>query len=424
MISRLFVRPHPPAKLQYQQVEWALYTFGGERVAGGVSAVSQIHQLLAQYDIQDLWLYFIVPASDFSYLTAEVPAKQVRFIGQTLPFVIEEAIAEDIEAMHLVIGEKLSPQKFPVLVSRKQTMDQWYQAARQFELPLHGLFVDAEFVNSDSADIGVLIDGEDALVFSAGLSCVRTQLNNLLTYFELLDKQISAPLTMQVLVPNEHHDQHTVLLSQLEHLDNIQPRLETFSLSPFELLCSLYLATENPTNLCSSEYPSSAQTKSTGLRKWLPLAAVVLLGFFIQLGFDWTETWLNQRQAEQYRQQSTAIYQRLFPAERIVASPRRQLEGKLRNTAGNPRERSFLAMLGEAGYQLSQHPQKAGMLMNNMQYNENRNELAMEISAPSLEDLDAYKQSIAQSGYEVSIGSAIKEKNSVRGKLTVRVAGG
>jgi len=424
MTSRLFVRPHPPANLHYQQVEWALYTFGGERIAGEISAISQIHQLLSQYDVKDVWLYFIVPASDFSFLTAEVPAKQVRFIGQTLPFVVEDAIAEDIEAMHLVIGEKISPQKFPVLVSRKETMDRWYQAARHFELPLHGLFVDAELVNSDFYDIAVLIDAEDALVCSAGLSCIRTQLNNLVTYLGLLDSQASVPLTMQVLVNNEHQGQHSVLLSQLEQLDNIRPKLETFSHSPFDLLCTLYLSAESPTNLCCSEYPGSAQTKPTGLRKWLPLAAVVLLGFFIQLGFAWTETWLNQRQAEEYRQQSTAIYQRLFPAEQIVASPRRQLEGKLRNTADNLVDGGFLAMLGEAGYQLSQHPQKSSMLMNNMQYNENRNELAMEISAPSLDDLDAYKQSIAQSGYQVSIGSAIKEKNSVRGKLTVRMAGG
>ena len=395
-------------------------TFSGDHIAGDITDVTQIGQVIAEYGVQDVWLHFILPASDFSYLVAEVPAKQVRYIHQTLPFIIEESLAEDIEEMHLVVGERLSPQNFPVFVARKQVMSDWYESAGNIQIPLYGLYLDATLVQSDSHDIAVLFDGDDVLVYGHGITCVRTLVPNLVTHLELLSSNRSDSMSLLVFINDDVREDHSVVLAQLEHLDNISCEVETFSASPFELLSSSFMAGQDSVNLCSKEFPGSQQSKATGISKWLPLAAVVLLGFLIQIGFDLAEAHLHQRQAEQYRQQSAAIYKNLFPNERIVASPRRQLEGKLRNAGNSSLDGSFLAMLGEAGYQLSRHPQKSRMTLNNMQYSEQRRQLAMEVSAPSLEDLDTFKQSISQSGYQVSIGSAIREENAVRGKLTVQ----
>lgn len=96
------------------------------------------------------------------------------------------------------------------------------------------------------------------------------------------------------------------------------------------------------------------------------------------------------------------------------------MEGKLVNATDAVGEASFLAMLGEAGFRLSQQPNKDRMRFNNIQFSEQRGELAIEVSAPALSDLDRFKQALGQEGYQVTIGSAVREENSVRGRITMR----
>jgi general secretion pathway protein L len=420
MTIRLFVRPQPPVSQQISQLEWALYSFGGERIGSGVDSEVQLQEVVAQYYLDDILVHFIVPASDFSYFTATIPAKQARYIQQALPYVIEDSVAEDIEEMYLVVGEKLAKQVFPVVAAARETMTGWYDAANSLAFPLYGMFLDAEFCLSASPGMTVLIDGEDALVYLSGVTCMRTPLFNLPVYLELMSDALNDPLALLVLVSDKCLEEHNVLLAQLEQVDNIKLETSTFSSTTFDVLCAAFFNSEKLTNLCSTEFPGNTEIADSGIKKWWPLAAVASLWFIVQTGFDVAEGYLHQRQAQHYREQSVAIYKQLFPAERTVASPRRQLEGKLRNADNSAANTGFLMMLGEAGYQLSQQPQHIRMSLNNMQYSEKRGELAMEITAPSLEDLDRYKQSISQAGYQVSIGSAIKEDKTVRGKLTVQ----
>jgi len=420
MTTRLFVRHIEVGKHQFRRLEWSLYSFVGERIGSGVDEALQLSELIAQYNLGDVSLHYIIPASEFSFQTAEVPARQARYVQQALPFVIEESVAEDIEDMHLVVGKKLSSQQYPVLLAKIDTMDFWYKAALELGIPLHGMYLDADLIRSENAATAVLIDGEDALVYAEGLSCTRTSLANLAVYLELVSNETDDNLSIHILVAEGERERHNVLLAQLAQIEQANLEIDTFTCSVFDVVCAAYFNDGDLTNLCHSRFPGTAQDSQSTLRKWLPLAAVATLLFLVQIGFDLAETFLHQRQADQYREQSVKLYQSLFPQERTIASPRRQLEGKLRNAANRVVNTDFLAMLGEIGYQLSQQPQKSRMTLNNMQYSEKRGELAMEISAPSLDDLDRYKQSITQSGYQVNIGSAIKEASSVRGKLTVQ----
>ncbi len=424
MTIKLFVRPKPPVSQSSENLEWSLYSYGGERIGGGVSAKQQLQEVVEQYNLEDVWLHFILPASDFSQQCATIPVKQTRYVQQALPYAIEESIAEDIDGMHLIVGEKLGKEQYPVLAIQKTRMQQWYDYANQLGFPLYGMYVDAELLNFSEQDNGakvtVLVDEEDALVYCQGKICLRTPLQNLPLFLELANAELTDEIPLELLVNDSAKADCGVMLAQLEHIEHMRLKIEAFSSSPFEVLCAAFFGDHDSNNLCSPEFPSKTQSSKSGFRKWWPLAAVASLLFVVQLGFDVVEGYLYQNQADEYRQQSVALYKKLFPRERTIASPRRQLEGKLRNAANSTVATDFLVMLGEAGYQLSRQPKKQQMLLNNLQYSEKRGELAFEVSAPTLDDIDRYKQSLTQAGYQVGIGSAIKESNTVRGKLTVQ----
>ena len=420
MTIKLFVRPLPPASRQTGQLEWALYSFDGERIGSGHSDKTALQEVVEQYNLEDVMLHFILPASEFSCLEARIPARQTRYVQQALPFAIEESVAEDIEDMHLVMGEKLSKEKYPVLVSRTETIRYWYDFAINLGFPLYGIYIDAELSHSGTTGITIFLDGEDALVYEQGASCMRTPTGNLLVYLELIADKLSGPGDLLVLVSEQAQKEQAVLLAQCEQIKNISMEVSTFSTTAFEVLCASFFVKDSSINLCCPQFPGIAEASGSGLKKWWPLAAVAAVWFCIQVGFDITEGFLYQQKAGEYREQSVSIYKKLFPQERTIASPRRQLEGKLRNAGSSTEDTGFLVILGDAGYELSRQPQKANMTMNNLQYSDKRSELAIEVSAPTLDDLDSYKQSLTQAGYRVGIGSAVKEDRTVRGKLTVQ----
>ena len=420
MTIKLFVRPIPPTQLHNQRLEWALYSFGGERIGSGEANQAELKELVAQHDLQDILVHFIVPANDFSHCIARIPAKQSRYVRQALPYAIEENIAEDIESMHLVIGERISKEEYPVLLISKDRMQNWYDLANGLGFPLFGIFVDAQLIGNEATSINVVFDGDEVLIHEGNTSVLRIDHRNLIPYLELQANTSDEEKTLQVLIHEDQKDRFQVSIAQLEHIDHITPTVETYQASTFELLCASFFQGRGADNLCQGEFAPNTGSNDSVLRRWWPVAAVAGLWFVIQIGIDITQTILYQQQAEEYRNQSVALYKKIFPAEKTIANPKRQLEGKLANAAGAGSSTGFLPLLAEAGYQMSRLPNKAEMAFNNLQFSDQRGELAMEVRAPSLDDLDRYKQSLVQQGYEVGIGSAIREQGYVRGKLTVK----
>ncbi len=420
MTIKLFVRPIPPTQQHTERLEWALYSFGGERIGSGEADQAELKELVAQHDLQDIWIHFIVPANDFSHCIARIPAKQSRYVRQALPYAIEENVAEDIESMHLVIGERISKEEYPVLLISKDRMQVWYDLASGLGFPLYGIFVDAQLIGQKAADISAVYDSEDVLIYEGNTSVLRISHLNLIPYLELQANATDEEKNLKVLIHEDQRESFQVALAQLEHIDHIKPTIEAYQASTFELLCASYFQSVKIDNLCQGEFTPNTGNTDSGLRRWWPVAAVAGLWFVIQLGIDITQTLLYQQQADDYRSQSVALYQKMFPVERTIANPKRQLEGKLANAAGAGSDAGFLPLLAEAGYQMSRLPNKAEMAFNNLQFSDQRGELAIEVRAPSLDDLDRYKQALVQEGYDVGIGSAIREQGHVRGKLTVK----
>ncbi|OZG73368.1 type II secretory pathway subunit pull [Hahella sp. CCB-MM4] len=420
MTIKLFIRPIPPVDEQPERLDWALYSYGGERIGAGTATADELKDIVSQHALEDVWVHFIVPASDFSYCVANIPAKQSRYVRQALPYAIEENVAEDIESMHLVLGTKLSREEYPVMLISDARMQEWYDLAKGIGFPLYGIYVDAQLAATEGAAITVVFDGADVLVYEKGQTVLRMHHQNLPPFLELRGQTTEEELTLKVLIEQKERETYQVILAQLEHIDNILPTIETHELSTFELLCASYFVNQDLDNVCQGDFAPNTTRSSSGIKRWWPVAAVACAWFVIQIGFDLTQAYIYKNQAGEYREQSLALYKRMFPGERTVANPKRQLEGKLTNAANSQSGAGFLSLLGEAGYQVSLQPQKANMAFNNLQYSDQRGELAIEVRAPSLDDLDRYKQALVQQGYEVGIGSAIREQGYVRGKLTIK----
>ena len=111
MSYRLYVRPVPPyleaeSAPAGQLYHWVLQDANGDTQAhGSGESRHSIEQVLAQNALEHVQLLGLVPGEDVLFCVADIPARQSRYIAQALPYAVEEQIAQDIDTVHLALGE-------------------------------------------------------------------------------------------------------------------------------------------------------------------------------------------------------------------------------------------------------------------------------------------------------------------------------
>lgn len=72
-----------------------------------------------------------VPGTDVQLASCEVPTRQTGKILQAVPYLLEEQLAEDVEALHFAIGARQSTATYPVAVVARSKMDAWLAPFRE-----------------------------------------------------------------------------------------------------------------------------------------------------------------------------------------------------------------------------------------------------------------------------------------------------
>lgn len=419
MTVKLFLRPSP-VRAEEGVFQWALFSYGGEPLGTGEDTLDQLTAQLQQNGVTEARVHYVIPASLVTLCRAAIPARQARYVQQALPYAVEELLADDVEQMHLVLCQRQDRDIWPVVAIQHEVMSEYHALVSQLPWPLQAIHIDAEGCAAAPGEVGLLIDGDAVLIHQPGHHLVRLARANALPFLEALGAAAGAaalPLKVQVNPVDEESDR--VFTAQLEHVQGLEARQVGYGVSPFELICHTLANLDAPINLCEGPYRSQATREEGQWRRWWPLAAVA--GFFlvVQVGLLVTEGLLNRQHAEAYEQQALQLYRSIYPQERTVMNPRRQMEGKLRNAGSSGGQARFLDVLAEAGYLLRQQPGSDNMELNNVQYNQ-RGELALEIRAGTLDQLDRYRQALTTAGLNADLGAAIKESNGVRGRVTIR----
>ncbi|GAA3979199.1 type II secretion system protein GspL [Allohahella marinimesophila] len=478
--------PVTPKADAEQVYEWALVDFSGHELSAGVDTFEGIMQLSEQQNLDDALLSFIMPSQHFGYVLAKLTPKQARYMQQALPFAVEELIAEDIESVHLVADARVKlgdESGFPTWVCRRNLFESFYNEAMLKPVPLDSISCEAAIVIAahdsivkaagddpekgqhihlffdqlgasvgddgfaNSLPVNTLICAPGRLATSVPAESVELVIDSLNTFGQPESSQSAglsatveqslqdaepdelglsasgSDVTLHITISDAMAERYALLLTSLESHPGFTVKMHRHQASPFTVLCD-YATRFSVANFCSGPYKAQADGRSTGLSQWKPVAMAAGLVFLVLLGFNGVRGFFYEQQAQQLQQESLALYKSIFPADRRVSNPRRQMEGRLRSANTSSAATDFLQMLGEAGFRLSTQPNSSSMSFSNLQYNAQRGELAVEVRAAALGQIDQYKTALDQAGYQVDIGSAIKEANGVRGKITLRGAPG
>lgn len=328
----------------------------------------------------------VLPVEAVTCCAVQLPTQKSRWLRQALPFAVEELLAEDVEAMHLALGEPLADGRHRVYALRAAWLRECLAlCAAQ---PPEAIRVDADLLPREGSQLLWL--HERWLLGGEPVARLALQTDD----WTLLAGRCPAP---QVAHLPEGMPAPTPV-DEVRHLTH-----------PFQWLVQSGVGVD----LAQGEF--AVLELVGGWRRWQSLGGVLALCLLLQWGFNLGQGWYLQRQADAYAEASTALYRELFPQDSKLINLRAQFDQHLAEAQG--RDSPLLGVLGDVAIALQ--ADGAQVQVRQVDYSANRGDLALQLQAPGFAELEGLRERLEQSGRAVQMGSASREEAGVSARMVI-----
>ncbi len=361
----------------------------------------------------------LVPGENILLTRAKVPSRKPRQILQALPFAVEEQLSVEVEQTHLAMGARPEQGDIPVAVIDQDLLRNWRDLLEACGLKPDIMVPDTLCVPRAQDEISILLDGDRALLHmsaSEGMVVERGQVSWLL---EMLaggasDNAASSP---SFHIFTDASDEHEMLFLQWQaELDRALTN-ELMDYPPFETLCRGYQ--RNSINLLQGEF-SPEHAQSTTSARWSSVAALLVIGILLHISFLVGKGIYLSSQADRYLAEADQLYKEIYPNDRNVRDMRRRwrahIEGTGMDTTG---ANGFLDVFSLAAVGLKD----SRLQLDNINYNQQRGDLILQLRAGASDQLVAYSQEISGENLVSEIGTISQEADSVKGSVKIRSRG-
>jgi len=400
-------------------VGWYLFGVANELLRSGETPLGQLQAELGDTFSEGETLV-LVPGALVFLTAAHIPSRQVRQIKQALPYMVEELIADNIEDVHLAIPDfkPNDDQTLPVAVVQHHLLIDWLDQLYQHGIKPNVLCPDTLAVpwreNSDN-----FFALQDRVICRnsafGGQVLLREQFAG---YLQLLKQQLAgdeltAPQRRLVYCGADNIEAGYSVLAAVQTTIDAEATLTEYAESGGEVLAAHAVRQiDSLLNLLQGGY--KVQDRG-GNRHWGRLAAVAALGVVLYSGFTAASGAWFAYQARQAEAQTFSLYRQLFPQEKRVVSPRKQMQAHL-GGGGAVNAVSPLPLLAKAALGLRGN----ALQLDELHYRHQQNDLQLQLHTPTLETLDQIKQQLNGVGLNVDINSAARQGDSTVGRLNIR----
>ncbi|NKF23142.1 type II secretion system protein GspL [Solimonas marina] len=348
----------------------------------------------------------LVPSADVRLAAAEIPARQPAKVLQAAPFVLEEQLAEDVDALHFALGARQPDNRWPLAIISHVRMQAWLSLLAECQLHVDAMIPDLLALQvPDEQHATALIDDDQVLVRSERSSGFVCQIEDLPLCLEIADPDKAR--TISVVVPRGN----PLDLSRIGW--PLEPR-HGFA-SPLEALLQ-QLRSADAIDLLQGRY-SQKRNRMRWLAPWKN--AAILAGVAIALGLVvQTLDVVRLRHAIDAQDSANVTrYQQIFPEEKRIVDLTNQLDQQLtalRGGNGDP----FMAMVDVLTQALRAVP---GLKVQTLQFRDGA--LFAGLSAANLELLDRLKTWFGTDrGAQFSVDSANSGSDGVQIRIRLSPA--
>lgn len=317
-------------------------------------------------------LALILPGEQLSACAVALPTTKARWLRQALQYAVEEQLAEDVEHLHLATGPSLADGRVRVLAVRRDWLSARLSEARGAGLQISSIHADFDLLPADGCQ--VLLTGERGLL--GGDSDCR-------------------------------------LVFAARDWPQLQPVLSDVQLhQPSEPFAWQAQQRGHAIDLAQGEF--AVQPERSRWRAWKPLFGVLGLWLALQVFFDLGQVWHFQRQGNALQAQSQALYQQLFPQDTRIVNLKAQFSEHLKQATGAQNSR-FLVQLEQLRQAIGQVP----LQIEQVNYSQERGNLALHVRADNFEQLEQLRRRLAEGGLSAHLGSASRDDQGVSARIVI-----
>ncbi len=352
---------------------------------------------------QQHWsLCFAAPAAAIRLLPLSITAEEKKHLSQSLPFMLEEQVAQDIDRLHFAAAEddKLN---YTVAVCERAAMDDW-SAQLASAGTVRQWLPETLLLPWQEGEWNLLLEDERAIVrtgYGAGFGCELSLLP------VLLQAAAAEQEPRTVIVYGSDQARELTLLPQTLQ-DRVQWRRGN--------LCSALMLTETlpPLNLRQGDYAPRLPLERWW-REWRWVAAVFAAVFCLQL----LATWLDYRSLAQenlaLRTAREASYREANPRGNVV-DPEKQLQRQVDALRGTTSGEGFVMLMDQVGKVLDA---EKGALLASLNYSDRGGDMRMNLVATDFESVERIRAGLNAAGLVATMESSSAQGDSVRARIRV-----
>jgi general secretion pathway protein L len=362
----------------------------------------------------------LLPAAEVTLAEPELPLRGGARVAQAVPFALEEQLASEVETLHFAVGAKRAGAAgTPVAVVGRGLMDRWQAACDAAGIHADSALVDAAAVPVSPGACTLLLDEgmlfvrrPDALPYAIDANPLESALDLALAPpVDAAPDDTAAPAENVVFFasPTDYERDRDTIEALRSRTATLQVKLLPEGALP---LLAAQAAASGGINLLQGPY-AARTSLAARLREWrLPAALAVALTLVFAVG-QGLSIWKLRQAEHKLDAEIASIFATALPGQKAI-DPRVQMEGVLARSGGSGG--ALLPAISAVAQAVAQAPQ-ARVESISMR----GNVVDLRLSAPTVEAIDAIKQSIAASGIAAELQSATPRGQTVEGRLQLRM---
>ena len=347
---------------------------------------------------------FAAPAAEVRVLPLPISTAEKKHIGKSLPYMLEEQVAEDIEALHFA-SSPLAADTVAVAVTARDRMADWEELLAAFP-GISFWYPETLMLPWQAGEWCLVIEKERAIARTGACEGFGVELSLLPAMLTAEIAETGAPQAVIVYGIDQEADVDRL---PAELRERVQWRSGGFYAATM-----LSEADSIGLNLLQGDFAPRLPL-GRWWRQWRSVAAMFALAFVIQLAATYSDYLSLQRENRALRGAVEASYRRAYPRGAVVDAEK-QLQRQLDAMRGSAQTSGFVALMAKVGAVVAERP---GTRIASINYNDKADQLRMNIVAADFETVEQVRSAINQSGLEAVMESSSAQADGVRARLRV-----
>lgn len=348
-------------------------------------------------------LYFAAPGEDLRLVQIPMSPEEKKHVGKSLPFMLEEMVAEDIEHLHFVAGNP-DNDVLPVAICARQHMEVWrdllssYPGVSQWvPEPLLLPWQEGEWCLVFESDRVLVRLGQ-----CSGFSIERDSLSPLLQAALRED----SPETVVLYGADQEAD---LAALPVDLHEKVQWRRGSF-------YTAMMLSGDSAPalNLLQGDYAPRLPLARWWLQ-WRAVAAVFAVGFLLQVAATYIDYLGLKRENLALRSAVEQSYRQANPRGNMTDAEK-QLRRQLQGLRGSGQSAGFVSLMSRVGSVIAGQP---GTRIATINYSDRGGEMRMNILAGDYEAVERVRAEINKAGLSAVMESSSAQGDKVRARLRI-----